>query len=235
MNIDERIKTFYERLDQLEERLPESKEGNWERSRSRWRRTKPTVGLTWGIEVTGDEFIAKVSSHDVFDPETTILEIGPGYGRLLKSCVEQKLPFQKYVAVDLSIDNVQYLQHNFRMANVNTIHADVEKVSFEESFDVVLSSLTFKHLFPSFENLLRNVLKYVNDGGMFFFDLIEGRKRFFETDKPESEIAFVRWYTRSEILEILESVSLELVAFDQVQHDPDHSRLLVVARKPAVS
>lgn len=222
-------------FDHLEERLLESNEDNWERSRARWRQTKPTVGLTWGIEATGDEFIGKVSSYGAFDPDKTILEIGPGYGRLLKSCVEQKIPFRKYVAVDLSKDNVEHLQQNFRIANVDTIHADVEKVTFEESFDVVLSSLTFKHLFPSFENVLCNVLKYVNDGGVFFFDLFEGRKSFFETDKPESEIAFIRWYTRSETLEILESVSLELVAFDQVQHDPDHSRLLVVARKPALS
>ena len=113
-------------------------------------------------------------------PKKTILEIGPGYGRLLKSTIEQKLTFEKYTAVDLSLDNVNYLQQNFPMANVHVIHADAEKASFEDSFDVVLSSLTFKHLFPSFENTLRNLLNYVNYGGMFFFDLIEGRKRFFE-------------------------------------------------------
>ena len=64
---------------------------------------------------------------------------------------------------------------------------------------------------------------------MLFFDLIEGNSRYFEKDNT----TYIRWYNKSEILEILKCVNLELVTFDQVQHDQDYIRLLVVARKPS--
>ena len=223
------ITTLRERIDQLEELSPDLEKVNWERSRERWRLCKPSISLTWEKDLSGDNFISKVSSFDVFSHEKTVLEIGPGYGRLLKSCMEKKIPFRKYVGVDISAENVKYLQENFQMPTINIIHADVEKVSLEESFDVVLSSLTFKHLYPSFEKALSNVMNYVNPGSMFFFDLIEGNSRYFEKDNT----TYIRWYNKSEILEILKCVNLELVTFDQVQHDQDYIRLLVVARKPS--
>jgi SAM-dependent methyltransferase len=222
------LATIHRRIDRLEEYIHESKESLWNISRERWRQAEPTDALTWGRMLTGDGFIAKVSSYEVFDHEKSILEIGVGYGRLLKACIEQKIPFKNYYGVDLSVKNVKHLQDIFPVANINIIQGDAEKVSFDARFDVVLSSLTFKHLFPSFENTLRNVVNYVNPGGMFFFDLIEGKNRYFEDDA----VTYIRWYTRSEILQILDAVSLELVSFDQVQHDTDHSRLLVVVRKP---
>jgi SAM-dependent methyltransferase len=222
------ITAINKRIDQLEQLLLESKDEVWERSRTRWRQSNPTTSLTWEREVTGDNFISRVSSYGVFGPEKAILEIGPGYGRLLKACLEQGISFKKYTGVDLSLDNVKYLRENFPREDVHIIQSDVEKVTFDEKFDVILSSLTFKHLFPSFEKALRNVVNYVNPGGMFFFDLLEGRGRSFEDDG----VTYVRWYTRLEILELLRDVSLEHVAFDQVEHDLEHSRLLVVARKP---
>lgn len=43
---------------------------------------------------------------------------------------------------------------------------------------------------------------------------------------------FIRRYRRDEVLEILDRLGLEHVAFDAVEHDSSHTRLLVVARKP---
>lgn len=219
------------RIDKLEELLLESKDDISERSRTRWRQTKPDTALTWGARIAGDNFISKASSYGMFDPEKVILEIGPGYGRLLEACLRQKIPFKKYVAVDISLENVKYLRKTFPTTDVQIIHGDIEKASFEDRFDVILSSLTFKHLFPSFEEALRNVASFVNPGSMFFFDLIEGKKRYFEDDG----VTYIRWYTRQEILRILCNVFLEVVAFDQIQHDLSNNftkRLFVVARKP---
>lgn len=220
-----------ERIDRLEDLLFESKEETWERSRRRWRQSQPDPGLTWGREVTGGNFISKASSYGAITHEKTVLEIGPGYGRLLRACLDQGIRFKKYVAVDISLDNVKYLQETFPIERVSFIHGDIENISFDDRFDVMLSSLTFKHLFPSFEQALSNVVQYMNPGGLVFFDLIEGDKKYFEKDS----VTYIRWYTRADVLEILGNVSLDLVAFDHVQHDPGISRLLVVATTPGLS
>jgi hypothetical protein len=44
-------------------------------------------------------------------------------------------------------------------------------------------------------------------------------------------VTYIRYYTKEELVDILERSSLQLVAFDEVLHDADHPRLVVVARK----
>ena len=219
--LDARVNFVLEVLDSSTEEL-------WERSRIRWRESKPNSNLTWGRQITGDNFMSKVSRYGVFHFDTTILEVGAGYGRLLKACLNQNIPFKKYVAVDISEQSVNYLRKTFPTKNIAVIHGDVEKIVLPTKVDVVLSSLTFKHLFPSFEKALSNITQYVKLGGMVFFDLREGHTRVFEKDG----ITYNRSYMKSEILEILSKVGLKFVAFDRVQHDyPNYSRLLVVAKK----
>lgn len=224
------ITALQERVSHLEELLYEGSGGLWEKSRERWRESTPTAHLTWGRELSGDSFIAKSRSYGAFDPDRAVLEIGPGYGRLLKSMVEQKVQFKRYLGLDISEKHVKYLKETFRDPNIHFLHADAENVSLDGAFDVVLSSLTFKHFFPSFEAALRNVATCVSPGGLFLFDLIEGKQKHFEFD--QNVVNSLREYTRPEIEEILGRVGLELVAFDEVRHDPEHMRLLVVARKP---
>ncbi|MGC1814660.1 MAG: hypothetical protein WA696_11025, partial [Solirubrobacterales bacterium] len=89
----------------------------------------------------------------------------------------------------------------------------------------VISSLTFKHIYPSFELALRNLAGQLSERGLVLFDLIEGSRRYFHWD----EITFVREYSREEVGELLARAPLELVGFDTVAHDREHVRLLVVA------
>jgi 2-polyprenyl-3-methyl-5-hydroxy-6-metoxy-1,4-benzoquinol methylase len=223
----ESIAAMQERVDQLEERLYESKEATSERSKTRWRETAPTTDLTWGKEVEGDAFILKAASYNAFSDEKTILEIGPGYGRLLKAMLKQQIPFSRYLGIDISAENIKSLKENFSSPKIGFLYGDVETESPDDNFDVVLSSLVVKHLFPSFERAMKNISNYLNPGCMVFFDLIEGKKRYFESDG----VTYIRLYTKAEIMEIVEHSSLDIVAFDEVQHDPDHRRLLVVAKK----
>jgi CBS domain-containing protein len=200
-----------------------------ERSRVLWRRAEPHEGLTWGRALSGEAFIAKAEAHGVFGADKKILEIGPGYGRLLREVLSRKLPFKRYVGVDISPTNVEYLSREFERGDFEVVYGDIETVSLQERFDAVLSSLTVKHLYPTFENTLRNVERYLNPGATVVFDLIEGTSSRFS----RGENAFVREYSRSEVEEILSAVPLELVAFDEVDHDSEHLRLLVVAQKPS--
>ena len=201
-----------------------------ERSRFRWRRAAPRHGLTWGKEVTGEAFIAKAEQYGAFAPENAILEIGPGYGRLLREAFRRGLPFREYVGVDVSAQNAAHLRAQFGREDVHILLGDIESIRMDRRFDAVLSSLTFKHLYPSFETALRNVKRHLNDTGVVIFDLLEGDQAGF---LPPHHLIFLRAYSRAEVAQVLSNIELELVSFDDIQHDSEHTRLLVVARKIA--
>jgi SAM-dependent methyltransferase len=172
--------------------------------------------------------VSKAAQYGALGPRSRVLEVGPGYGRLLLACMQRGASFGAYIGVDLSRENLDELRRRFPQENVAFLHGDVETINVDEPVDSVISSLTFKHLFPSFEEALRNLGQQLRPAGLAVFDLIEGHRRYFEEDG----VTYIRWYTRPEIKTILASTGFELVAFDEVRHLPDHTRLLVVARKP---
>ena len=223
-----RIHQLERRVESLETQLHESREEAWERSRTRWRAAEPTANLTWDVELTGGAFIDRAEYHGAFDEDRHIVEVGPGYGRLLQTVIERRLPFARYTGVDLSEQNVRHLSQRFTGEAVSFVHGDVEEVRLEQPVDTVLSSLTFKHLFPSFERALTNLAGQMATGGLVLFDLIEGSRRYFEEDG----VTYIRWYERGEVEDLLGRCGLELAAFEEVRHHPTLARLLVVGRRP---
>jgi SAM-dependent methyltransferase len=206
---------------------PESTESLIKKARKRWVYAKPDTHLTWDREISGDAFIKKMLRYyDKFDDTTNIIEIGPGYGRLLKSILNQHLAFKNYYGIDISKENIDYLKRTFAAPNLQFIHANAEDVILDTTFDIAISSLTFKHIFPTFEKTLSNISKYMNKNATVFFDLIEGNLSLFEEDET-----YIRYYQKSHVKEILKHSGLKLIAFDNVLHMPGHFRLLVVAQK----
>lgn len=220
------IKTFFSPMLMKMEGLVMDEE-LWEKTRTRWRESAPNCGLTWGMEINGHPFIKKLQEYIAFSEEKNILEIGPGYGRLLKSCLVFQVPFQQYVTLDISEKTTAFLKAQFPEQQYCFLRGDVENFVFTERFDIVFSSLTFKHLFPSFSNALVNLAKYMNTGGIIAFDLLEGDSRVIEDD----QVTYVRAYQQQEVLDILYMTPLEWMAFDHVTHAPNMKRLLVIARK----
>ena len=191
----------------------------------RWRNATPGPdALTWGKKLSGEAFVRKLETYGSFDEETTVLEVGPGHGRLLRSFLDRGIPFTDYYAIDISEQNIEHLRKHFPHPAIHFLHADIEDVSLPFQFDVGFSSLTFKHLYPSFEASLRNCTRYLSPGGRFIFDLVEGDQAHFVNEGR----AYVRRYGREEVVEILAKAGLKLVAFDEVVHDRHYTRLLVV-------
>lgn len=221
------VTSLQKRLDTLERVVMESKEETIERAKMRWRNTKPSVALTWGRQLSGDSFIAKASSYGVFAKDRNIIEIGPGYGRLLKSVLQHKLPFGNYLGVDISPQNVQHLRAELAAPNINFVNADAEEFITNEQFHVLISSLTLKHIFPTFEKALNNISALLADDAMVVIDLVEGDASYFEEDG----MTYIRAYQRPEVTQILAQSGIDVVAFDEVQHDNDYRRLLVVGKK----
>ena len=203
----------------------ENAEAQWERSRVRWRNAAPVGHLTWGKQINGDHFVSKMNQHAAFSSGKALLEIGPGYGRLLKSILQSQAPFETYVGVDLSAQNVAFLTETFSDPRIAFQQGDIETRTFDQTFDVVFSSLTFKHLYPSFEKVLQNVSRALNPRALIFFDLLEGSGEHFEHDG----VTFLRHYTKKEVSGILNRCGLRPFAWDEVEHTPEQKRLLVVA------
>jgi SAM-dependent methyltransferase len=198
-----------------------------DRSKRRWRTTPPTNALTWGADVSGAPLLRKAVEHGVFGAGRTVLEVGPGYGRLLRAALAQGTEFERYVALDISDANVAHLRREFADERVKIVCGDAETASIPARADALVSFLTFKHLYPSFEPTLANLVPQLSSRALVVFDLLEGRRRHFQGD----DVTYVREYRRQEVTDILARVSLVPVAFDEVVHAPGRARLLVVARR----
>ena len=139
------------------------------------------------------------------------------------------MPFKNYLGVDLSANQVAYLGENFANEKIHFLLGDAESFTPDHQFDSVLSSLTFKHLFPSFKPAADNISRHLKPGARLCIDFIEGKRRLFEADG----VTFIRHYTREEITEILQDAGFDEIQFDQVTHTEGFTRLLVLARKSA--
>jgi len=211
---------------------------------NRWKSSKPDVGLTWGKQVTGDAFLEIGQKYLNFSPEKSILELGPGYGRILSSIISKKIPFKNYVGLDISENNISSLREKFNQPNISFLQAEFSSIQLKNKFDYILSSLTLKHQYPTFLNAIKNLSKFLNKGGRFFFDLRVNRNILNEINidqleefgpqmnSLEGDGVFVGYYSEKEASLLIEKASLKLIATDYVTHSPDmDSRLVVVAEK----
>ena len=217
------------RVAMLESQLYESRDDLEQDARHRWEISNPDVHLTWGEEISGDAFIAQAMSYDLFGKDRNVLEIGPGYGRLLTSMLKQEVAYASYLGVDISASQVRHLTDAFANEKTIFVQGNAETFNTDNTFDVLISSLTLKHIFPSFEKAIRNVSRFMKPGAMTFIDFIEGDSRKFEDDGQ----TYVRHYTREELTGIMALAGFEIVDFDIVNHTDEHSRLVVIARKTA--
>jgi SAM-dependent methyltransferase len=215
------------RLDRRRLRRLEAEADPTERSKVRWLAAPPDAGLTWGEPISGDAAVEACRSHGVFGPGRAILEVGPGYGRVLSSVLDRGLEFERYLGLDLSERNVEHLRGAFDDPRIEIRHGDAETASVDGPVDAVISFLTFKHLYPSFEAALANLAPQLREGGVVVFDLLEGSRAYFHRDRA----TFIRHYTETEVIEILARIGLELAGFDRVEHAPGRERMLVVARR----
>jgi SAM-dependent methyltransferase len=197
------------------------------RSKSRWREAPPSRGLTWGEEVSGEAAASAAAEHGVFGPGRSVLEIGPGYGRILGACLDAGLEFDRYLGLDLSERNVEHLRGSFDDPRVEFRQGDAETAQLGDPVDGVMSFLVFKHLYPSFEPTLANLAPQLADGATVLFDLLEGSRAYFHADGA----TYIRHYTREEARALVERAGLELGGFGRVEHAPGRERLLVIARR----
>jgi len=216
-----------QRLTLLENKFYGSQDELERDAKRRWQHSHPDQALTWSQQLPGTAFIRLAARYDLFGPDRNILEIGPGYGRLLTAMQQDSLPLAYYLGVDISPNQVQHLCGQFGAPQIEFLCADVETFAVDRQFDSVLSSLTFKHLFPSFRKAMENVGRHLRPGGRGCIDFIEGDRRLFEEDG----VTFIRQYRRDEIADLMDSAGFEVIAFEQVTHADSFTRLVAIVEK----
>jgi SAM-dependent methyltransferase len=170
-------------------------------SQVRWKGDEPEAGLTWGAMMDGRSLWQVYSRARTFQHSDKILEIGPGYGRLLETALENSVPFASYVGVDLSEARVARLSEKFGDKRIQFVVGDINNWRWHEPFDVVICSATFEHLFPDCQSALANIRRQVAPGATLFIDFIysDESKSTFEEDKNGT---FLRWYSEQELRSI---------------------------------
>src|SRR5205823_4510329 len=126
-------------------------------SQKRWSGDEPVAGLTWGNMMTGDSLWLVYQKYRQFTSDDKILEIGPGYGRLLKTALQHKIPFHSYTGIELSMSRVERLNDEYADQNIHFVQGDVETWTGASEFTVVICSSTFEHLYPDCRKALLNL------------------------------------------------------------------------------
>jgi phospholipid N-methyltransferase len=188
-------------------------------SQERWRGDEADPHLTWGRIFSGDSFVDALLKHYQFSPDHYICEIGPGYGRLLKTILERRLPFKKYTGVELSEDRVRKLSARFGSECIEFVAADVATVRLSRVCDLVFSSSTFEHLFPDCSMALKNLVDHnLGDRGQLAIDFIQFDEAMHHEDQafePHSR-AFVRTYSCRELERFYLDRGLSSIKFDSI-------------------
>lgn len=143
-----------------------------DRAKVRWRGDEMDEGLTWGTIWDGSAFVEAIRKRLSFTSLTSILEIGPGYGRLLDQILREGLPFQSYLGLDLSAARIHRLTDKYQSDNrVKFLLGDVETFHLDQHFDLCISSATLAHLYPDCGRALRNIEGHLNSGGYLMIDV----------------------------------------------------------------
>lgn len=180
-------------------------------SQIRWRGDEAATGLTWGRLMTGDSLWDLYQRMRTFASSDRILEIGPGYGRLLKTAMARRVPFASYTALELSESRVAQLRGDFAISGVEFIQGDVDTWLGAPLFDVVICSSTFEHLHPDCRTALKNVRRQLADQGQVFIDFIY-RER--SSASFEDNGTYVRIYCRDELSEIFAECGYRVQAIE---------------------
>jgi SAM-dependent methyltransferase len=204
-------------------------------SQRRWRGDEPNPGLTWGVEISGDAFVDVMAAHIDFAPQSTLVEIGPGYGRIIESLLRYRLPFFRYIGLEISSARVDRLRERFRDPRMTFYGADILcPLEFPIRADIIFGAAVFEHFYPDFSGALATINGIHKPGGSLVFDVI--REPDESTSIFENDVAFVRWYTQDEIQSLLAKAGYQMrtrteISFGRARAGYEILRSVYVATK----
>jgi 2-polyprenyl-3-methyl-5-hydroxy-6-metoxy-1,4-benzoquinol methylase len=188
-----------------------SDEDRFVTARQRWQADEPAPGLTWGANMTGDSLWDRYCFHRDFTDGDRILEIGPGYGRLLRTAVERGIRWREFVGIDLSAGRVDKLTTQFGSDTIRFLVADVNEWRSDAPFDAILCSGTFEHLYPACGAALGNIASQLTPQGVALIDFIR-TEHSFAYFEPWGN--YLRGYTEGELHRLFAQSGLAVRAIE---------------------
>ena len=178
----------------------------------RWRGDEGPRALTWGAFLEGRSFFETANRLTEIGSSRSILEIGPGYGRLQKALSEVGLRYDQYVGVDLSEARIGKLAQELGNEKTQFISGDARTVDLSgfEPFDLLISSATFEHISPDFSLALSNIKRFLSLRAVAAFDLIDVGRNEGHIGTGQQN-TYVRRYTLDEVYENAERAGFQFV------------------------
>lgn len=114
------------------------------------------------------ECMCKQTCYFEMKKELFILEIGCGTGFLTQQILE-KFPQGRVIATDLSPAMIAQAKEKCKLYadRVHFVVMDAERISFNESFDIICSNFALQWMTP-YKTTLRNMAQWLKPGGIFF-------------------------------------------------------------------
>ena len=129
----------------------------------------------------GQAFIDKME----LDVSKSVLEIGVGTGRLAVRVVPLCCHF---CGIDLSLKTVERANANLSgLSNVTLVSDDFLSFDFNETFDVIYSSLTFMHIEEK-SVAINKAAALLNKGGIFMLSIDKSQNTFIDTGSSKIKI-----------------------------------------------
>ena len=111
------------------------------------------------------------------DDTKSILEIGVGTGRLALKIAPQ---CKEFYGIDISSKTIKRAKENLQeFDNVTLLLGDIEKYSFDRTFDVVYSSLTFMHI-KNKKGVIDKISHLLTQGGRFVLSVDKSQNTILE-------------------------------------------------------
>jgi len=112
------------------------------------------------------------------DKSKNVLEIGCGTGRITKKIVNN---FSYYTGIDISKKTVFVAKEHFKnYDNISFIHGDFINYDFNNTYDVIFSTLTFMH-FKDKKKVLVKAFNLLNCNGTFVLSIDKNNQNFIDT------------------------------------------------------
>ncbi len=207
-------------------------------SKERWSADEPDPGLTWGVPMPGDEFVRFVLRHVRMTDASTIVEIGPGYGRILSAFLNHGVPFRRYIGLEISGARVNRLSKQFQDRRIEFREADIlTGVELNATADLTVSSAVFEHLYPDFSRAIEAISGFTRAAGATVIDFVRDESDLSKSASWfENETTYIRVYSENELKNLFEKSGFTVDQFDRISfgldiNNREITRTIVFARK----
>ncbi len=149
----------------------------------------------------GQVFIDKMQ----LSKDKNVLEIGVGTGRL---AVRTAPLCKEFYGIDISPETIKGSKKNLEeISNINLICDDFMTYSFNNTFDVIYSSLTFMHINDK-QGAINKVRELLKNGGLFVLSTDKNQDKFIDIGSNKIEV-----YpdTPEEILQCINNSEMKLL------------------------